>query len=339
MSKATSRKRLSLVKMSRWREYNTTKVPLIFVPALYLMSVKPGPPIENYVRLGCIVAFTALYLAFGYMLNDYADREVDRQAGKVNIIGEVPRPLAWFFLLFVFMSGMMTLLPFYSHSLVIWFAILAYTTAAAYSLYPVRLKERGFLGLLVSAIAQRVLPALVLFAVYSHWSINTTALLTLYAMIGFRWILIHQILDESNDRRANVRTFVTKSGAHSAGRFLRRGVFPIEVCAGMVTIALTAITSLGGLLALLVYLGEIGLRLKLHYQRKVPFSLTQFSDIPLAVFYLLTWPILLALSVCSRNLRLIGVLVLIVVWQWGYLRSEGVRFLRLVSLIWRRAPS
>jgi len=186
------------------------------------------------------------------MLNDYSDQEVDQRAGKVNIIGEIPQSLALLFLLLVFISGVMVLLLFYRQPFVLWSVVLAYVLAAAYSLYPMRLKERGFLGLLVGAIAQRVLPAFILFAIYNHWNADTAALLILYAIIGLRWMLIHQILDESNDHKAGVRTFVTQKSANKAKSLLRQGVFPIEICAGIVTIMLTGITSTERGLILLV---------------------------------------------------------------------------------------
>ena len=339
VSVLTSRDRLSfLSRMSRWHEYSTTKVPLIFAPALYLMLREPQVTLASYVRFGCIVIFTTLYLAFGYMLNDYADREVDRKAGKTNLFGNLPRPMAWLFLLLTLIVGVVVLLPFCHQQSVVWSATLAYAAAAAYSLRPMRLKERGFLGLLTSAVAQRVLPSLVLFAIYRHWNVDTAAFLALYAVIGLRWILIHQILDEANDRKAGVRTFVSQRGYDKTKSLMYQMVFPLEIGSGMVVIILIGIVSPEAMLLLGAYWGEIGLRLILHQQGKVAFSLTQFDDIPLAVSYFLLWPVFLSASLSFRNPLLLGILGVIIVWQWGYLQSEGGRFFRLIRLTWQREP-
>lgn len=327
-----------LTRVSRWHEYSTTKVPLIFAPALYLILIEPRSPLESYKRFGCIVIFTTLYLAFGYMLNDYADREVDHKAGKANLLGNLPQPIAWLFLLLTLIAGIITLFPFYRQLLVIWSAILAYAAAAAYSLWPVRLKERGFLGLLTSAIAQRVFPTLVLFAVYDHWNVDTMVFLVLYTMIGLRWILIHQILDEPNDRKAGVRTFVSQRGHDKTRSLLYQLIFPLEIGLGMVMITLIGIVSHEAILLLCFYWGEIGLRLILHWQRKVTFSLLQFDDVPLAVFYFLVCPVFLSIALSFRNSIWLGISGAIILWQWGYTRSEGCRFFRLICLIWQREP-
>jgi 4-hydroxybenzoate polyprenyltransferase len=335
----SSRDRLTwLIRLSRWHEYSTTKVPLIFTPALYLMLKEPQPPLESYARFGCMVIFTTLYLAFGYMLNDYADREVDRKANKTNLLGNLPRPIAWLFLLLTLTLGVLVLLPFCHQLSVVWSAALAYAAAAAYSLRPMRLKERGFLGLLMSAVAQRVLPSLVLFAIYGHWSVDTAAFLALYAVIGLRWILIHQILDEANDRKADVRTFVSQRGYDKTRALMYQIVFPLEIGLGLAVIILIGLVSPEAMLLLGAYWGEMGLRLILHRQGKVAFSLTQFDDIPLAISYFLLWPVFLSVSLSLRNPLLIGILGTIIVWQWGNLQSEGSRFFRLIRLTGQRAP-
>jgi 4-hydroxybenzoate polyprenyltransferase len=327
-----------LARLSRWHDYSTTKVPLIFAPLVYLLLKGQQAPIENYVLFACMVVFTALYLAFGYMINDYADREVDRKAGKVNVIGQLAQPIAWMLLLLTLFAGAFVLCSFYRQPLVDWSVILAYAAAAAYSLPPIRLKERGVLGLGTSAIAQRVCPTLVLFAIYDHWNGDTVVFLALYAVIGLRWILIHQILDEANDCNTGVRTFVSQRGHEASSALMYKVVFPLEVALGTAMITIVSAGALERVMLLALYWGEIVLRLALHQQKKVAFSLTQYEDIPLAVFYLWLLPVVSAISLSLRSPSLVGILVIIVFWQWTYLKSEGLRQLRLFPLLWQRAP-
>jgi 4-hydroxybenzoate polyprenyltransferase len=325
-----------ITRMSRWNEYSTTKVPLIFTPALFMILVYPLDPLESSMRFGSAVLFTALYLAFGYALNDYADREIDRIAGKINLIGNLPKPVAFLFLFLILASSIIVLIPFLHLPAVALCAFLAYAAAAAYSLWPIRLKERGVLGLLASALAQRVCPGLVLFAIYQHWTLDTVIFLSLYSIIGMRWILIHQLLDEASDRRAGVKTFVHLRGSSITRTLMEKIVFPLELLLLLVLIGLVSAASPGAFFLYGLLLGEVMLRALLHQYGKYPFSLDQYEEIPLAVFYFLLMPIFIALSGSFRQPYLSGILIFILFWQWGYLASEGIRFFRLFRLVWKR---
>jgi 4-hydroxybenzoate polyprenyltransferase len=77
---------------------------------------------------------------------------------------------------------------------------------------PIRFKERGLLGVVVGAIAQKPALFLVLVAMLGAWdwlSAILAAWLFLGSLVG---LLGHQILDARNDHSAGVRTFVTGAG-------------------------------------------------------------------------------------------------------------------------------
>jgi 4-hydroxybenzoate polyprenyltransferase len=324
----------SFEKLSRWQEYSTTKVPLLFTPMLYYLRLNKVQPLEDYLVIASAALFASMYLAFGYMVNDYSDRQVDRIARKENVIGDLPTPQAFLILAITVIAGLFALIKFQWNAPVIASLVLTYGMALAYSLPPIHFKVLGFWGLLVGGLSQRMLPLIVLMAALNWWSLAAFLFLGLYAIIGLRWMLIHQIIDEANDRKAGVQTYVTQNGSSRAAWLLYNLFFPLEVCLGSLLIVITAINFPILALLLVLYWGELLARYVLHQQGKVKFSLDQYGDIPLAVSYFLFWPACFAVLLAGQNLTLIGIVILVILWQWRYMSNEGVRLYRLVSLLW-----
>jgi 1,4-dihydroxy-2-naphthoate octaprenyltransferase len=109
----------------------------------------------------------------------------------------------------------------------------------AYSLPPVRLKQRGLGGVLADALYAHALP--LAFAGATMQAVGDTlpggqppeALLWLTGLswslcLGLRNILTHQLADAANDRRSGTRTFVVGAGTRLA-RALRRSLLGAEV--------------------------------------------------------------------------------------------------------------
>jgi 4-hydroxybenzoate polyprenyltransferase len=98
------------------------------------------------------------------------------------------------------------------------------------------------LGVVVAALAQRTLPAVLVFAAMRYWDWAAVALCLLSTIIGIRYILIHQILDEEGDRRSGVTTVATVHGGNRLRLVVKRCLLPLEVGVAALTVALIAIS-------------------------------------------------------------------------------------------------
>jgi 4-hydroxybenzoate polyprenyltransferase len=113
-------------------------------------------------------------------------------------------------------------------------------TWAAFSLYsiaPVRLKTRGFAGVLADAAGAHVFPTVFIIGATCRWlevPLNPLwcgAAVLVSACYGVRGIVAHQVMDRENDVRGGVHTFVARHSARFVGIVIYRFVFPLEVAA------------------------------------------------------------------------------------------------------------
>lgn len=72
--------------VTRLREWSR-KVPLLLVAFYYHALLADLTPTALFQRFAAIFSFICLGYAFGYAVNDFADRDVDRRAGKPNVLG------------------------------------------------------------------------------------------------------------------------------------------------------------------------------------------------------------------------------------------------------------
>jgi hypothetical protein len=105
-----------------------------------------------------------------------------------------------------------------------------------YVLPPVRLKERGFLGILADALYAQVIPCFL--AAYTYLKLTEKPILKSSLIIVFIfWLLIvgirniikHQVDDFKNDINSSTQTFVIKYGMKSAKTITICFVIPIEI--------------------------------------------------------------------------------------------------------------
>lgn len=169
------------------------------------------------------IFFSMFSTTYGYLINDFADKELDALHGKGNTF---KNDSVWkagiivaVFMALSLIAGMIFLenrlfLPLW----VCWFFI-----ATFYSLKPIRLKERGWIGLLFVVIAQRVLPTLLVFAAFKHLEAVDMIVFTAYIFArGLSSDLNHQLEDYQKDNMTGTETYAKKTGltrAENAFRF------------------------------------------------------------------------------------------------------------------------
>jgi 4-hydroxybenzoate polyprenyltransferase len=213
-----------LLGFSRQREWLFgSMLPLFatfFLAALRSESqLKPG-------IVGGWLAVVLLATACGYMVNNLADLEVDRLAGK-----EIPLN-HWTYggrlvvaLIFEITSLFLTVLltDLWTVSAVVFFHLVVWL----YS-FPPRLKEHRWLGPIAAATQFWAPSAVVLMA----WRLAFPAAICWIAILcvyGLRITIVHQVIDRDSDIATGiVTTVVTMS--ESAVRFLLRALFAVELC-------------------------------------------------------------------------------------------------------------
>ncbi len=221
----------------RWREWSTSKLPIIFLVFHYLIVINKNFTTTSLLSFFNFVALICLYASFGYMINDFSDRDVDKKVGKHKVIARISPRAAKFVLFSIFLLGISVSLPFWKHNYVFLILLIAmYILSASYSLPPSRFKEKRWMGIIVASITQRVFPALLCFVIFNYFGWDSLLFLLLFFIIGIRWIIVHQIKDYNNDLKANVKTFITSIGVLKGTRYLFVGVIPIEIILLVITL-------------------------------------------------------------------------------------------------------
>ncbi len=208
-----------LVRLLAWRHWGLIRYNSVWqnVAALFYVGLARQWFSMDYVRdMGVFLVLSMTLTAYGYLINDLADVELDRLAGKPNAFHGMSRTKASQVVVAVFGVMVACGLPFARRPNFLPLWIVWALVATFYSLPPVRLKERGVLGLVATIAAQQPLPAAMAFAALGH--LRTWGALAFIAYITLRGICSdvgHQMRDRERDEAAGATTFAVRLG-HAA---------------------------------------------------------------------------------------------------------------------------
>lgn len=291
----------SFVRLARIHDWYRSKLPFAVATALLLV------PTMDLAAIAAMTATIAAWAAFGFGINEIADCPSDLRAGKGNRSeGLTPACQG----LFLASTGgaalglsLLWTVDFWGPALV--FAGLG--LAAAYSLPPLRLKERGLLGVIAGASAQWTFPVLAIASAAPAGGLSRDALAFACTglFLGVRWMNIHQLADDLWDRVAGVRTFANLGGPVAG---LTIGAFAAELAFLAATLVLAWPHSAYAAAALAFWLVSGAL-----LPRKLPLRqrLLGYHDAPLAGYYFLALPMTLVITAVPA----VRVLPL-AVWLW-----------------------
>lgn len=318
----------------RWDEWYASKVPFVWTACATAALTAPLDDATILLRTAAVILFTCLCGGFGYVVNDYADRECDRLAGKPLRMPALAEPTILFVsaALAAAAAGVLALVATSMAAAAAGIGTLV--LAALYSLRPVRLKERGAAALWAAAAAQRTLPTLLAFAAFGSLGAVAWSFAAVAQGAGVRGMLVHQVADKVNDRRSGVATFVTLAGDQRAAILLSRVVVPLELAAVVVALAIAAQATpwLWGVAAAGILVSATWAALSVGLQR--PWSLQGWERQPLAGFYEVVWPAgTCALLVADRP-ELWPLAAAFLLWQHKIIGHRAANSLRLL----RRAP-
>lgn len=301
----------SWARLARWPDWSTSKLPFLGAAAL-LLAPRETRALQVLAILGTILCWAA----FGYGINDVADRASDLRAGKPNRATSVSRTgRALFLALTASVSFGLSLFwgsDFVAPALILGGLLLA----CAYSLPPFRLKERGVMGLVAGATSQWVLPVLAISAGQLRgWGRPAALCIALLGLaIGLRWMAVHQLQDAAADRRAGVHTFASRGGSVWP---VLLGAFVAESVLLTVTLLLTWPQSLPAVGALAFWVGQQALlRPRGESMRQ---KLQGYDHAPLAEYYFLLLPMTLALARAPSSAAFLVIAAVFAALGWCYL--------------------
>jgi len=305
-----------LLHLIRWDEWYDSKLPLLAATAYFINIRNPLPWPEAGVRTSLIIVFCALFLGYGYAVNDFSDIKADMLVGKKKLMAEIPRSTAVFFLAVLALLGISVLSPYYHDPKVMFAVVFCYLLGTVYSLPPIRLKERGVAGLLVSAIAQRSMPVLVMGAVWKNIDIALLGWAFLGFLAGIRYILIHQYQDISADLQSGVTTFAT-GNPHVIARLVR-WVLATEIITILFLFFYISRGVAGFIIFTAIYVLYSGWYYSLLKRLAVAPSLLSFTHVPLADLYSLFLPVGFLIFLSIDNIKWLLFMLTEILWKKRY---------------------
>jgi 4-hydroxybenzoate polyprenyltransferase len=299
----------SFAHLARWSDWSTSKLPFLGAAALLLA------PDTSALSIGAMLCSVLCWAAFGYCINDVADRATDRRAGKGNRAADVSTA-TWAVFLALSAAGSVFFSLYWAADLIApALVVVGLVLASAYSLPPIRLKERGAVGLAAGAISQWMVPVLAVSAAHPdgwrHPAAWCVALLGL--AIGIRWMAVHQLQDSAGDRRAGVRTFAAMGGR--TWRVLL-GAFIAEVPVLAAALILTWPQSVAAVAAFVFWIAQDAL-LRPH-DESIRKRLQGYDRAPLAEYYFLLLPLSLAIAQAVSSPAFLAVAAAFVALGWCY---------------------
>lgn len=238
-----------LLKIHRWwASHYGTMVAFIYL----VLLLTPTPP-----SLSAVVTTFALFTAaslgigsFGHLLNDLADVSQDLRSGAHNLVASKTAGGRIALFTAALLVGLLPWCFLPVTPAIAGLVAAEYALFMIYSLPPLRLKNRGFLGPATDAMYGYVIPnavAVLLFSRLGHTIVPFWMMVVLVIwcfLFGLDRIIHHQLLDAAHDESAGVQTFVVRKGWGDAFRVLHMWGVPALAVASIALLGVWASTTL-----------------------------------------------------------------------------------------------
>ena len=224
-------------KAIRSQDWWLYKIPPLLAIAYAEILLLDFPVLQSILTVSALLFSIACVAAYGHIINDSFDIEVDRKAGKSNAMAQfLPWQRFLFCLLFVATGFAVPILMKFGTLAIILLAI-NYLLPTLYSAPPLRLKERGIWGIFSDAAGAHLVPTLFVATTFLHLSTTPQPNAVTFSIVAAAWafcagvrgILLHQLWDRDNDLNAGISTFVTQFQPESVRLWINRLVFPCEI--------------------------------------------------------------------------------------------------------------
>ncbi len=214
----------------------------------------------------------------GHLINDFFDLSSDKQANKMN---RLENKSFFEILAYLFFSFLLAFTPWLVLPVDNWVIIMLIVEVILLILYAIpyiRLKERGFLGLVTDSLYAYVVPPILAFYTFSMLGISSFEF-TYFTLFAFLWLFfagvynlaIHQIEDFDNDSISQTKTWAVKIGKERAFVISKKLFWNLKVVFLFVfSISIFPYNRLAGVLLILAILFKLAtvfnnVSLKKHY--------------------------------------------------------------------------
>lgn len=190
-----------------WEWMNTYYV--VFLPPILLAGLKGEITPDVGKELSLLMLFVMFLFTYGFLLNSYSDRAEDKKVRKAVIVDQYSKSFIMGFLITLVVVGLLILFLLKNKNIAL-LGILELILATAYSIRPIRLKERGILGLALLILTMIPIPFLMLSMLLKpgmSFFIGYMLFCFLYSSLDET---SHQYRDAKRDEYAEVKTWIAK---------------------------------------------------------------------------------------------------------------------------------
>lgn len=232
-----ARRRLAILGSVRIGHWWYSKIPPLLALAYALMLRFEPPPGEALLVLGGLLVAIVFLAAYGYVINNIFDIEEDRLAGKPNEMGRFSRLQQAAIAAALVLAGFVPLAVLELPPVCWLLLAISYLFPSAYSMPPIRWKERGILGVVADAVGAQTVPTLFVAGALAPsarpvgelFVALVGAALVWTTAAGLRGILVHQCADRSRDLEARVETFAAGREIDSIRSLVMHWIMPVEI--------------------------------------------------------------------------------------------------------------
>lgn len=242
----------AVARLVRFGEWWHHKLPPLFAIAYLLLAEASVPLARAAALLALFLATSVATAVFGHLLNDLSDLAADRAAGVRRPLHALAPATRLGLVLLALAAAIAPWLWLPRDAWNVSAFALELALLAAYSLPPLRFKERGGAGVVADALYGHALPMVVVTATFrlatgisgigGTWFRSLAVALVLWKLAqGLCGALVGQIRGRRADRRSGTRTWVGRVGPRRALGWVNRLYLPLQ---GLFFLAVSAIVSL-----------------------------------------------------------------------------------------------
>jgi 4-hydroxybenzoate polyprenyltransferase len=207
-----------------------------YFPIFFVLLSRP--PTTSALGLTALMVVMMLSAAWGFLVNDLADREGDAKSGRADALHGHGLGSGAMLALIIGTAGVSWGVVFLIGGGWAFKVVLAvdYLVAIMYSVRPAKLKVRRIWGFVANSVMERPLPILV-FLTYMHY--YTYATIALPVLMELTWsVFKHQTADIRGDIEAGVTTFAASLGERLSLKIVMNILNPLSVASLLALIAI-----------------------------------------------------------------------------------------------------
>lgn len=305
---------MKVFNVIRSQEWWAHKLPPLLAIGYATALMSPLPLYKIALWLIFLLSSLVVGAIYVSVINDITDLEEDLASGKSNRIQQVPVKFRWMIPAACVLIGIGFGYFIYPDLLSCLLYLLSWIVFSLYSIKPVRLKNRGILGVLADGCGSHVFTSLLMVSSVSYitkqpinW-IWFSAAGTWALSYGLRGILWHQFADRDNDIKVGLNTFASKI-VPSDFSIKARMLLIIELIA--LSVLLYELHLVAPVIALILYFILVYIRYDRYENHLV--IVTRTSDKPfqiiMADYYQMLFPVSLLLYASIVNSTNLVVLI------------------------------